>query len=114
MILTRARNSNRGGSANDTSNEWLVDVPGLVRSEIRTVLMAGNILVHAEKTATKGKGKENAFDDPLLPSKPLNEKVELPFGVQVRIFSYLKTFSPSGILNVTGLCHLACGYSGKT
>ncbi|KAF7420765.1 hypothetical protein PC9H_011283 [Pleurotus ostreatus] len=54
----------------------------LVRSEIRTVLMAGSVLVHAEKVATKGKGKENAFDDPLLPSQPLNEKVELPFGVQ--------------------------------
>ncbi|KAG9217997.1 hypothetical protein CCMSSC00406_0009817 [Pleurotus cornucopiae] len=68
--------------SSNTSNEWLVDVPGLVRSEIRTVLMAGSVLVHAEKVATKGKEKENAFDDPLLPSQPLNEKVELPFGVQ--------------------------------
>ncbi|KAF9491665.1 hypothetical protein BDN71DRAFT_1510143 [Pleurotus eryngii] len=63
MILTRTRNSNRGSSANGTSNEFLVDVPGLVRSELRTVLVAGD-LVHARKTTTKGKGEENAFDDP--------------------------------------------------
>lgn len=77
----------------DTGNNLLVDVPGFVRSEIRAMLIAGDLLVHAEKAAPKGKGKENTFDDPFLPSEPLDEKVELPLGVRVRILSCLKTIS---------------------
>ncbi|KAF4586519.1 hypothetical protein EYR38_010798 [Pleurotus pulmonarius] len=58
------------------------NVNGFARSEIRATLAAGDLLVRAEKNVTKGKGKENTFDDPLLPSKPLDEKVELPLGIQ--------------------------------
>ncbi|KAF4586530.1 hypothetical protein EYR38_010809 [Pleurotus pulmonarius] len=79
------RSSNGGGPVNDAGKKILINVPGLVRSEIRAVLAAEDLLVHAEKNATKGKGKENAFDDPLLPSKPLDEKVDLPLGIQVLI-----------------------------
>ncbi|KAL4260290.1 small heat shock protein (HSP20) family protein [Pleurotus pulmonarius] len=72
--------SNSNGD--DTGNRILIDVPGFARSEIRATLAAGDLLVRAEKNVTKGKGKENTFDDPLLPSKPLDEKVELPLGIQ--------------------------------
>ncbi|KAF4568084.1 hypothetical protein EYR40_010519 [Pleurotus pulmonarius] len=78
----RKRDSNGGGSVNDAGKKILIDVPGFASSEIRVVLAAGDLLVHAEKNVTKGKGKENTFDDPLLPSKPLDEKVELPLGIQ--------------------------------
>ncbi len=87
----------------DKTNNLLVDVPGFVRSEIRAMLIAGDLFVHAEKAATKGKGKENAFDDSLLPKKPLDEKVELHSGVQVRSFPCLKAFSYSTWLRVCSM-----------
>ncbi len=99
--------SNSNGD--DTGNRILIDVPGFARSEIRATLAAGDLLVRAEKNVTKGKGKENAFDDPLLPVKPLDEKVELPLGIKVRIFSCPKPFSP---LTVAADFHyVACRYS---
>lgn len=82
------------GASGLEGDNVIVDVPGFTPSDIQTILLAGDLLIRGERV-DKGKSRENEVQRPSQLSNYMEAKIELPVGLQVRLFHSIPGLSRS-------------------